>query len=197
MIFWLQNPQTCVLCGRWILVKPMVLYYTWDSVSRPLASMYMAKDSRVFVFSICTGPIWHRIMQTSVSWPFVSMYRAKDSRVVFFFIMYKFLHYAYVTGSCKPTICVNNMDRAVDLRVRLVIPSNYPQGTVFLSSRLFFYHIVKDLRQVSLCTGPSLCTWHRIMQTCATMCVNNMHRAVDPRVPPGHSLDPMHRAQFS
>jgi len=28
----------------------MVLYYTWDLVSRPLASMYMAKDSRVFVF---------------------------------------------------------------------------------------------------------------------------------------------------
>jgi len=56
----------------------------------------------------------------------------------FFFIMYKFLHYAYVTGSCKPTICVNNMDRAVDLRVRLVIPSNYPQGTVFLSSAPVF-----------------------------------------------------------
>ena len=56
----------------------------------------------------------------------------------FFFIMYKFLHYAYVTGSCKPTICVNNMDRAVDLRVRLVIPSNYPQGTVVLSSAPVF-----------------------------------------------------------
>ena len=175
----------------------MVLYYTWDSVSRPLASMYMANDSRVFVFFNLHRAHMAQDHANLGVLTFRVYVQGKGFTSCFFFIMYKFLHYAYVTGSCKPTICVNNMDRAVDLRVRLVIPLNYPQGTVFLSSRLFFYHIVKDLRQVSLCTGPSLCTWHRIMQTCATMCVNNMHRAVDPRVPPGHSLDPMHRAQFS
>ena len=57
---------------------------------------------------------------------------------LFFLLCTSSTHYAYVTGSGKPTICVNNMDRAVDLRVRLVIPSNYPQGTVFLSSAHVF-----------------------------------------------------------
>ena len=138
MIFWLQNPQTCVLCGRWILVKPMVLYYTWDSVSRPLASMYMANDSRVFVFfNLHRAHMAQDHAHLGVL-TFRVYVQGKGFTSCFFFIMYKFLHYAYVTGSCKPTICVNNMDRAVDLRVRLVIPSNYPQGTVFLSSAPVF-----------------------------------------------------------
>ena len=91
---------------------------------------------------------------------FVSMYRAKDScpgsgsckprcssrvyvqgKVFTSFFLFHYvqgLHYAYGTGSFKLSNYVNNMHRAVYPRVRLVIPSNYPQGSVFLSSASVF-----------------------------------------------------------
>ena len=101
--------------------------------------MYRAKDSLVFFLKKKNGRYYALAADhANLGVPLASMYRAKFSRVFFLFHYVQGLHYAYGTGSFKLSNYVNNMHRAVYPRVRLVIPSNYPQGSVFLSSASVF-----------------------------------------------------------